>query len=364
MQTTSSPSPCPQYGPGVPHPARVYSYWLGDKDHCSADREAAEEVMRLRPEVVAGARANRAFGRRVARYAAYGCGIRQFLDIGAGMPAPDATHETVQRISSACRVAYVDSDPLVLTRARAMLTAATGSKGACVYIEADVRDPAALLTKAAATLDFSQPTAVLLLAVLHFVPDVDDPAGIVADLAGALAPGSMIAISHLTADYAPGPVTDGAAAYNARVPAALFPRTRKQVAGLLGKLPADWPGVVPVTRWRPSFEEAPGRPVDMLAAVSRLPAAGDHYRRKDGMDLAAAQHVPGRRLDDDDPDPDELALIASGFPGYRIWRATASDRIRYTAQGVGLTARPHTVVTASLAELRAELTAGQPTAAP
>jgi hypothetical protein len=146
------------------HPARVYSCWLGGKDHGIGDREAAEKVMRLRPEVVAAATANRSFGRRVTWYAAYGCGIGQFLDIGTGMPAPDPTHETAHLIRPASRVVYADHDPVVLAHARALLTARRGAQP-CGYIDADARDPAGLLAKAAALLDFSQPVAVLLLAV-------------------------------------------------------------------------------------------------------------------------------------------------------------------------------------------------------
>ena len=229
--------PSPPRDAGVPHPARVYDCWLGGKDHYQADREAAGEVLRHRPQVVAGARANRAFGRRITWYAANGCGIRQFLDIGTGLPAPDATHEVAQQAGRDCRVVYADNDPLVLAHARALLTPVPGSGGTCDYLHADVRDPAGLLGKAAGLLDFDQPVAVWLLAVLHSVADADDPAGIVAELAAALAPGSLIAISHLTADHAPGPVADGAAAYNARVPAPVYPRSCTQVAALFGELP-------------------------------------------------------------------------------------------------------------------------------
>jgi hypothetical protein len=132
--------PLARFDPRVAHPARVYSYWLGGKDHYLADREAGDEVARLRPEVVAAARANRAFGQRVTRYAA-GLRIRQFLDIGAGLPAPGPTHEIAQKISPACRVVYADNDPLVLAHGRALLTALPGAEP-CTYLNGDVRDPA------------------------------------------------------------------------------------------------------------------------------------------------------------------------------------------------------------------------------
>src|SRR5262249_50465714 len=178
--------PKPRVDPPVPHPARVYCYWLGGKDHSPADREAAEEVMRRRPQVVAGARANRAFLARVVRYLAGECGIRQFLDIGTGLPAPGATHEIAQAIAPDCRVVYVDNDPLVLAHARALLT--SSPPGACDHVDADLRDTPAVLSRASWALDFDQPAAVLLLAVLHFIAGADDPAGIIATLARQLAP--------------------------------------------------------------------------------------------------------------------------------------------------------------------------------
>src|SRR5215471_12637262 len=186
----------PRFDPCVPHPARVYGYWLGGKDHYQADREAAEEVIRHRPQVVAGARANRAFLARVVRYLAGECGIRQFIDIGPGLPAPGSTHDVAQRIAPRSRIVYVDNDPLVLVHARALLTSTP--QGSCDYLEADLRDTAAVLAGARQTLDFSHPIAVLLLAVLHFVPDAAGPAAIVAALSRRLAPGSYVAISHLT----------------------------------------------------------------------------------------------------------------------------------------------------------------------
>jgi hypothetical protein len=257
-------------GGGGPSPARVYAYWLGGADHDEADRQAAEEVIRVRPEVVAGVRGNRAFGRRVAWHAAYGFGIRQFLHIGAGLPAPGATHHVAQQASRSCRVVYADNDPVVVALGDAAMAARRAGTGCCGYVHADVRAPASVIAAAAGNgLDFARPVAVLLLAVLHFVADADDPAGIVAELAAVLAPGSLVAISHLTADYAPGPVTAGTATYNARVPVSLYPRDRAQVTGLFGALPGWWPGVVPVTRWQPSFQDTPAPPVDMYGGMSR-----------------------------------------------------------------------------------------------
>ncbi|HEV3295831.1 MAG TPA: SAM-dependent methyltransferase, partial [Streptosporangiaceae bacterium] len=224
--TLREPGPGVRFDTSVAHPARVYDYWLGGKDHFPADRRAAEDVIRHRPQVVAGARANRAFLARVVRFLAAERGIRQFLDIGTGLPAADNTHQVAQATAPAARVVYVDNDPLILLHARALLTSTP--QGACDYIQADLRDPAAILTQAARTLDFTQPVAVLLLAVLHFLPDADDPAATVATLAAALAPGSCLAISHLTADLAPQQVTDAIGAYNATVPVPVTARTHAQ----------------------------------------------------------------------------------------------------------------------------------------
>jgi hypothetical protein len=247
----------------------VYDYWLGGKDHFPADRRVAEQVIRQRPQVVAGARANRAFLARVVRYLAAQRGIRQFLDIGTGLPSADNTHQIAQHITPAARVVYVDNDPLVIVHARALLTSTR--QGACGYLDADLRDPGHILDKAAATLDFTRPVAVLLLAVLHFLPDTDYPAAIVATLAAGLAPGSCLAISHLTADLAPDQVTAAASAYNALVPTGVFPRTHTQVSALFGSLPLVPPGVVPVTEWRPEATGPAVPPADLYAGMARIP---------------------------------------------------------------------------------------------
>jgi len=255
------------FDPGAAHPARVYNYWLGGKDHYEADRSAGDEVIRRRPHVVAGARANRAFLARAVRYLAGDCGIRQFLDIGTGLPAPRNTHELAQQAAPECAVAYVDNDPLVLVYARALLT--SGPKGRCGYIDADLRDPAAILTQASATLDFAQPVGVLLLAVLHFLSSADAPAGIVAALARALAPGSYLVISHLTADLAPGQVGAAVDAYNAAVPGGVVPRSHAGVTALFGGLPLVPPGVVPLTEWRSTSATSPAACADLYAGVAR-----------------------------------------------------------------------------------------------
>lgn len=283
--TTRDTDPAVQgFDPGVAHPARVYDVWLGGKDHYASDREAAQRVLECRPQVVAGARANRQFLGRVVRYLAGRRGISQFLDIGTGLPAPDNTHQVAQSLDPAARVVYADNDPIVLAHARALLT--SNSQGTCDYLDADLHDPAAVLAGAARTLDLGRPAALLLLAVLHFLPDTDDPGGILATLAAGLAPGSFVAISHLTGDFAPAAVASGVAAYNEAVPGGITARSHAQVSALLGGLSLVPPGVVPVSEWRP--EPGPVRqPADLYAALAAtspggyqfgfLPAAGQKF---------------------------------------------------------------------------------------
>jgi O-methyltransferase involved in polyketide biosynthesis len=257
-----------RFDPEIAHPARVYSYWLGGKDHYPADREAAEEVMRQRPQVVTGAQANRAFLARIVRHLAGQRGVYQFVDIGCGLPAAGNTHEVAQSIAPQARVVYVDSDPLVMVHARALLASKTG--GTCEYVEADLRDPEKIVKAAAQTLDFTQPTGLILAGVLHFIPDVDDPAGLVAALADVLAPGSFVAVSHLTADFAPDQVGAGVAAYNALVPAAITARTHREVTALLGGLSLVAPGVVPVSEWRPDHAPVRGVSADVYAGLATV----------------------------------------------------------------------------------------------
>jgi S-adenosyl methyltransferase len=262
----------PSFDPSVPHPARIYGYWLGGKDNFPADRRAAKEVMRLRPQVVAGARANRAFLARVVRYLAAEAGIRQFLDIGTGLPGQRGsnTHEVAQRAAPDSKIVYVDNDRLVLTHARALLTST--SPGSCDYIEADLREPETIVAQASETLDFTQSAAILLLAVLHFIPGTTTPAQIVAELASALAPGSYVAISHLTGDFAPEQVSAAAEAYNTCTHVPVTARTHTQITGLFGRLPLLAPGVVPITQWRPDAGDPFGQPADLHGGIARIPS--------------------------------------------------------------------------------------------
>ncbi|HKB29536.1 MAG TPA: SAM-dependent methyltransferase, partial [Streptosporangiaceae bacterium] len=182
----------------VPHSARVWNYWLGGKDHYPVDRDAGDQYRQIFPQIVDIARADRTFLGRAVRYLAGEAGIRQFLDIGTGLPTLDNTHEVAQRVAPQSRIVYVDNDPLVLVHARALLTSTP--EGACNYIEADLREPDKILKAAAATLDLAQPVAITLLGILHFISDHDEAYQIVTRLVDAVPPGSYLALTHATLD--------------------------------------------------------------------------------------------------------------------------------------------------------------------
>jgi len=189
-----------------PQSARVYDYWLGGKDNFSADRDAAHEAAAVNPGIVADAAANRAFLGRAVHYLASRCGISQFLDIGAGLPAACNTHEVAQAVIPAARVVYADSDPVVLTHARAQLV--SGAAGHCDYLDAELRDPVAILRAAAHTLDLTRPVAVLLLLVLQLIPDAENPHEIVASLLDGVPVGSYLMLSHPASDVRPAEVAE------------------------------------------------------------------------------------------------------------------------------------------------------------
>jgi SAM-dependent methyltransferase len=251
----------------VAHQARVYNYVLGGKDHYAADRAAAEAWMKVYPELAFDMRANRAFLGRVVRYLAGEAGIRQFLDIGTGIPAAGNTHEVVQAIAPESRVVYVDYDPVVLAHARALLT--SNQAGATEYVDADLRDPGKVLDRAGQALDFTRPVAVTLLAILHAIPDADDPHAIVARLLDAVPPGSYLALSHPASDRldqetkdALGDVTDRMVAQE------ITYRSREQVARFFEGTDLVEPGIVPVEGWRPEPGDEAGRS-SLWCAVGR-----------------------------------------------------------------------------------------------
>jgi O-methyltransferase involved in polyketide biosynthesis len=260
------PGSAAEFDTSVAHPARVYDYWLGGKDNYAADREAAEQVIAANPHVLAGVRANRAFLGRAVRYLAGEAGIRQFLDIGTGLPTADNTHEVAQQVAPACRIVYVDNDPIVLAHARALLTSTP--QGATAYVQADLRDPGKIVREAAATLDFSQPVAVMLLMILQYIPDPDDPWGIVARLLDAVPPGSYLAVSDTASDIDAEVVAESARRYNQRLgPVRQTRRTRAEFARFFEGLDLVEPGVVPLPRWLALA--SPSQRIPAYAAVGR-----------------------------------------------------------------------------------------------
>jgi SAM-dependent methyltransferase len=238
----------------VAHPARVYDYWLGGKDNFAADREAAERVLAVTPGLRQRVQANRAFLARAVRYLATEAGIRQFLDIGTGIPSGNNTHEVAQEAAPEARVVYVDNDPIVLVHARALLVSAP--EGATQYVEGDLRESGPILEAAARTIDFDRPVALLLIGILHLIQDSERPYEIVSDLVAALAPGSYLAISHPARDILPGQ-EEAQRRYNERVSTPQTLRTEPEVARFFDGLELVPPGVVYVHAWRPD----PGDPV-------------------------------------------------------------------------------------------------------
>jgi S-adenosyl methyltransferase len=245
----------------VAHPARVYDYWLGGKDNFAADREAAERVLAVTPGLRFRVQANRAFLARAVRYLAGEAGIRQFLDIGTGIPSANNTHEVAQAAAADSRIVYADNDPIVLAHARALL--ASGPDGTTQYVHGDVREPASILRAAADTLDLSQPTALMLLGILHLIQDSEHPDQIVATLMDALPPGSYLVISHPASDIHPGQA-EAQRRYNERVSTPQTLRTRDEVARFFTGLDLVPPGLVYVHTWRPGAADT--APVDAASA--------------------------------------------------------------------------------------------------
>jgi hypothetical protein len=252
----------------------MYDFLLGGKDNFAADREAIAALLQSVPNARTGARENRAFLGRAVRYLAAEAGIRQFLDIGTGLPTASNVHEVAQSIAPECRVVYVDNDPIVLAHARALLTSDPAGKTA--YIDADLHDPATILASPAVreTLDFSKPIALMLLAILHFLPDDKDPAGIVAALADALPSGSYLVLSHATADYSDRTAARDAVKSVQQRGVPFQARSADELTELaLTGLRLVEPGLVPVSEWHPEpgyLRPAPAE-VGYYGAVARKP---------------------------------------------------------------------------------------------
>ena len=260
--------------PAVSHSARIWNYWLGGKDNYAVDRAAGDRVAEMLPIIVVQARADRAFLGRAVRYLAGEAGIRQFLDIGTGLPTADNTHEVAQRVAPESRIVYVDNDPLVLLHARALLT--SSPEGKTEYIEADLRDPESILAGAARTLDLAQPTALLLLGVLHHIPDTAEAHSIVRQLTSALAPGSFLAINHSTSAISGEAMEEAVRHWNQVGTPTMTLRTPEQVNGFFDGLKLLPPGVVSCSRWRPEIGPSgePPAEVDEFCGIARVPGSG------------------------------------------------------------------------------------------
>jgi hypothetical protein len=248
----------------------MYDYWLGGKNHFTADRAVADAVEAGWPAVRIGARENRAFLGRATRYLAVEAGIRQFLDIGAGLPTTNNVHEVAQALAPSSRVVYIDNDPLVHAHARALLTSA--SEGRTAYIQADVREPESILSSPVTreVLDFGKPIALMLVAVLHFVPDEDKPTEILSTLLDALPSGSYLVASHFTAEHDPERFATQSQAYTSSV------RTQARDSGDFARLAFSGlelvpPGVVLVSEWRPDSDAHRPTPAEVscYGAVAR-----------------------------------------------------------------------------------------------
>ena len=243
-------------------------YSLGGKDNYAADRAASEAVLKVYPEMAFTARANRAFLGRAARFLTADAGIRQFLDIGTGIPTAGNLHQVAQATAPESRVVYVDYDPIVLAHARALLIST--EEGATEYIQADLRDTPAILRQASQLLDFTKPVAITLLAILHAVPDTDDPHAIVARLLDAVPPGSYLTLSHIASDLITPETQQGLEGVTDRMIQQDFTyRTRDQVARFFNGTDLVDPGLVRVEEWRPSPETANAERSSLWCAVGR-----------------------------------------------------------------------------------------------
>jgi SAM-dependent methyltransferase len=263
----------PVIDPSVPHSARVYDYLLGGVDNFAVDREQAlrqvEAVGGTIEDSRADIRKNRAFLGRSVRYLASERGIRQFLDLGTGIPNADNVHAVAQEAAADARIVYVDNDPIVLAHAHSLLRST--SEGQTAYVDADLREPKAVLRRSAATLDPAEPIAVMLVSILHHLPDEDDPHGVIAQYMDKLAPGSYLVVSHLAKDIRP---EDMAALERSAPPDAAYTfhmRTRDEVTRFFDGLEIVEPGVVTPDEWRPESPSPDDRVAGFWCAVGRKP---------------------------------------------------------------------------------------------
>jgi len=251
----------------VAHSARLWNYLLGGKDNFAVDREAADQVLTYMPELVQSARFNRDFLGRAVRFLAGEAGIRQFLDVGTGLPTANNTHEVAQATAPASRIVYVDNDPMVLVHARALLTSTP--EGATDYIDADLRDPERILGEAALTIDFGQPVAVMLLGIMNFVVDDDEAHAIVRRIMAAVPSGSYLVISHPTMEVNPEAVERAMQMWNSSGAAPITARSPQGIAAFFEGLDLLDPGIVTCSRWRPNGNDT--TPCSEYCGVGRKP---------------------------------------------------------------------------------------------
>jgi len=272
-EETAAGRPAPKLDTTVSHSARIWNYWLGGKDNYAVDRAAGDKVAAMLPSIVAQARADRAFLGRAVRYLAGEAGVRQFLDIGTGLPTADNTHEVAQRVAPQSRIVYADNDPLVLVHARALLTSTP--EGVCDYVDGDVRDPGQILDQAARTLDFAEPVALMLLGILHHISDTEEAYSVVRRLMAALVPGSFVVINHSTSAVHGAAMEEAVAHWNRVGTPPMTLRNPQQITRFFDGLELLPPGVVSCSRWRPDLAPLGGQPaeVDEFCGVARKPPA-------------------------------------------------------------------------------------------
>jgi len=272
LKAASRPIKVAQVDPSLPNVARVWNYLVGGRDNFEADRQAAKQLVAAAPVMEQVAPASRAFLRRAVTFLAAEAGIRQFLDIGTGIPTPPNVHEAAQSIAPHCRVVYVDNDPIVLAHARALLTGTP--EGITAYIDADLREPGKIIEVAQKTLDFSQPIAVIIVGTLHLISEEEQPYPIVARLLDAVPSGSYLLINHPASDIQAHVVAEGAKRYNQSVATPQTRRDHAEVARFFGGLELLSPGVVQTHRWRPEpGDSVPEQAEDVSAwaGVGRKP---------------------------------------------------------------------------------------------
>jgi hypothetical protein len=265
--------PDPGLDPTVSHSARIWNYWLGGKDNYAVDREAGDKVAAMLPSIVAQARADRAFLGRAVRYLAGEAGMRQFLDIGTGLPTADNTHQVAQRVAPESRIVYADNDPLVLVHARALLTSTP--EGVCDYVDGDLRDPGKILAEAARTLDFAQPVALMLLGIVHHIPDTGEAHSIVRRLVAGLARGSYLVINHSTSAVHGAAMEEAVRHWNRVGTPSMTLRSPEQITRFFDGMDLLEPGVTSCSRWRADPSATSGRPaeVDEFCGIARKTSA-------------------------------------------------------------------------------------------